>query len=94
MAERGANGSAYGAAHSSGQGVGIARNLVDDGLDHLVGGRLQRRPQRGDRRLIEGQLGGPPHCMSHDLFPANNLVEQIHVVRTGLYALWRIKLES
>ena len=54
----------------------------------------QRVPQRGHGLLIEGQFGGPPHCVSHDLFPANNPARQIHVLRTGLYALGRIKLES
>lgn len=28
------------------------------------------------------------------LFPANNSADQIHILRTGLYTLWRIKLES
>jgi hypothetical protein len=28
------------------------------------------------------------------LFLANNSADQIHILRTGLYTLWRIKLES
>ena len=89
----GANGSADGAAHAARKGVGVRRDLVDDGLDDLVGGGRQRGPECGDRRLVKGQIGDPPDRIAHALFPANNSVEQIYVLRSGLYALRRSKLE-
>ena len=89
----GADGSADGGAHVAREGVGVGRDLVDDRLDDLVGGGLQRGPEYGDRRLIESQFTGPPDHMAHFLFPANNSADRIYVVRSGLYALRHSKLE-
>lgn len=90
----GADGSADGGAHAARKGVGVGRDLVDDRLDDLVSGGLQRGPKCRDRRLIQGQFAGPPDCIAHILFPANNSADQIHVLRSGLYAFRRSRLES
>ncbi len=54
VAQGGADGSADGGAHAARKGVGVGRDLVDDRLDDLVGGGLQRAPKCGDRRVVQG----------------------------------------